>query len=104
MHTKPLAVPKLHSGYSTGFPRSLSNLGQVLIQGQICPVVGTINMNLISVDITDCPRTKKGDEVVLIGEQGDCEISVASFAERTQTFNYETLVRLDNDVPRRVVD
>ena len=91
-------------GYATGFPRSQSNLGQVIIQGKICPVVSTINMNLLSVDITDCPNVKKGDEVILIGEEGDVEISVASFAERTRTFNYETLVRLDQDIPRRVVD
>jgi alanine racemase len=91
-------------GYSSGFPRSQSNLGQVLIQGHVCPVVGTINMNLLSVDVTDCPKVKKGDEAVLIGVQGDCEISVSSFAERTRTFNYETLVRIDQSIPRRIVD
>ncbi|MCA9002864.1 MAG: alanine racemase, partial [Planctomycetes bacterium] len=91
-------------GYSSGFPRSQSNLGQVLIDGKLCPVVGTINMNMLSVDVTDCDPVQRGDEVVLIGNQGDCEISVASFAERTRTFNYETLVRLDGPIPRQVVD
>ena len=46
---------------------------------------------------------KKGDEVVLIGHQEDREISVASFADRTKSFNYETLVRLDESISRQVV-
>ncbi|MEX1025768.1 MAG: alanine racemase [Planctomycetota bacterium] len=90
-------------GYSAGFPRSQSNLGYVLIRGAVCPLVGTINMNLLTVDVTDRPGVKKGDEVVLIGHQEDREISVASFADRTKSFNYETLVRLDESISRRVV-
>jgi len=59
---------------------------------------------MMLVDITETPEVKRGDEVVLIGRQGDQEISVSSFSEMTQHINYETLVRLPADLPRIVVD
>jgi alanine racemase len=57
-------------------------------------------MNLITVDVTDVPETQKGDEVVLIGKQGDLAISVASFSELSNQLNYELLTRLPNKIPR----
>ena len=51
-------------------------------------------------DVTDVPETQKGDEVVLIGKQGDLAISVASFSELSNQLNYELLTRLPNKIPR----
>ncbi|MEZ5975678.1 MAG: alanine racemase C-terminal domain-containing protein [Planctomycetota bacterium] len=73
------------------FPRSQGGRGQVLIGGTSCPVIGTVNMNMLAVDITETEGVQPGDEVVLIGHQGDREISVGAFSERTKAFNYETL-------------
>jgi len=90
-------------GYTHGFGRNLTNAGYVLIQGIRAPVAGLVNMNMLTVDITDIPEAKKGDEVVLIGRQGKQEISVASFGEMSNNLNYELLTRLPNEIPRVVV-
>lgn len=99
--TKIAAVPV---GYAYGFTRNLSNLGRVIVGGKRTSVVGVVNMNMMLIDITETPEVKRGDEVVLIGRQGDQEISVSSFSEMTQHINYETLVRLPADLPRVMVD
>jgi alanine racemase len=67
-------------------------------------VVGTVNMNMMMVDVSGVAGVERGDEVVLIGRQGDQEISVASFGEFSDLLNYELLTRLPEDIPRRVVD
>lgn len=91
-------------GYAHGYSRSLSNQGRVLIRGKQLSVIGTVNMNLILVDLTEAPETQIGDEVVLIGQQEDASISVASFGEFTNQLNYELLTRLPISIPRRIVD
>ncbi|MBU1099299.1 MAG: alanine racemase [Bacteroidetes bacterium] len=91
-------------GYSHGFARSLSNSGHVLIKGQWANVLGSVNMNLIIVGITDIPEAEIGDEVVLIGEQGERVITVHSFTEMTEHINYELLTRLPDNLPRVIVE
>lgn len=91
-------------GYGHGFGRSLSNIGRVLVRGHRVGVIGMVNMNLMIIDITGLDEVKKGDEVILIGKQGDVEISVASFSELSDQVNYETLTRLPLNIPREVVD
>jgi alanine racemase len=91
-------------GYAHGFDRGLSNTGRVLIRGQIARVTGIVNMNAISVDVTDIEGVEKGDEVVLIGHQEDQSISVASFSELSEQLNYGMLTRLPREIPRSVID
>lgn len=91
-------------GYSHGFSRVLSNQGKVLIHGQRHGVIGTVNMNMMSIDVTHLDNVKKGDEVVIIGKQGDMEISVSSFSEYSDQVNYELLTRLPSNIPRIVVE
>lgn len=90
-------------GYAHGFSRSLSNTGLVLINGRRAQVVGIVNMNCIVVDITNIPNVEINDIVTLIGEQGDQELTVASFGELSSQLNYELLTRLPMDIPRFVV-
>jgi alanine racemase len=97
---KIAAVPV---GYAYGYTRSLSNQGRVLIHGQRMSVIGIVNMNMILVDVTNLENVKKGDEVVLIGGQGDLTISVDSFGELSSQLNYELLTRLPHNTPRIVV-
>ncbi len=98
--TKIALVPV---GYSSGYTRSLSNQGKVLINGMRYGVVGTVNMSMLAVDITSNDNIKKGDEVVLIGHQGEQELTVSSFSDFSQLINYELLTRLPQDIPRIVV-
>jgi len=100
--TRRQKVAVVPVGYFHGFTRSLSNVGQVLIHGKRCQVVGTVNMNMMVVDVTDLNGVLKGYEVVIIGKQKKMEISVASFAELTPFLNYEVLVGLPSEIPRRV--
>lgn len=95
--TKIATVPV---GYAHGFSRSLSNQGKVLINGTRVDIVGIVNMNMLIADVTNLSDVKKGDEVVLIGEQNGQSISVASFSDLSSQLNYELLTRLPNDIPR----
>ncbi|MFD0963307.1 alanine racemase [Pseudofulvibacter geojedonensis] len=87
-------------GYSSGYNRLLSNRGKVLINGDRFNVIGTVNMNMMAVDITHNKNIKKGDEVVLIGSQKEKEITVSSFNDSIQLINYELLTRLPKNLPR----
>jgi len=87
-------------GYSHGFSRSLSNQGRVLINGQRVGVVGMVNMNMATVDVTYVDKVKVGDEVIIIGKQGDNYITVSSFGELSEQVNYELLTRLPSRIKR----
>ena len=102
--SKDLKIALVPVGYGNGYSRSLSNVGRVLVGEKRIAVIGRVNMNLIAVDITDVPGTQKGDEVVLIGKQGELEISVASFGDASNQINYELLTRLPDKLPRIIVD
>ncbi len=91
-------------GYGYGFTRNLSNMGHILLHGKRVPVIGLVNMNMIVTDITDVENVKEGDEVVLIGSQEGRSISVSSFADMTNSLNYELLTRLPAHIPRKIVD
>lgn len=88
-------------GYCNGYSRSLSNNGHVLVRGQRAEVIGSVNMNMILCDISSIKgKVNIGDEVVLIGQQGDMEISFTSFADMNNSLNYEILARLPNNIER----
>ena len=100
-HQKAAAVP---IGYAHGFARQLSNRGMVLIRGQRAPVMGVVNMNMMMVDVTDIDHVEKGDEVTIIGGEGENSISVASFSDMSDYLNYEALIRIPSNIPRFVVE
>lgn len=88
-------------GYCNGYSRSLSNNGHVLIKGQRAEVIGSVNMNMVICDISHIEKKVNiGDEVVLIGQQGDMEISFTSFADMNNSLNYEILARLPQNIER----
>lgn len=90
-------------GYSDGYSRQLSNNGHVLVRETRADVIGTVNMNMILVNVTHLPDLRIGEEVVLLGSQGDNEISVASFLEMNNSMNYELLSRLPASIERVLV-
>ena len=87
-------------GYADGFPRALSNRGAGLIKGRRAPIVGNICMDMIVLDVTNIPDIKMGDEVVLIGRQGDEMISAVELAEKIETIPYEILSAIGKRIPR----
>lgn len=102
---RPTTIALIPVGYSHGFSRTLSNQGRVLIRGARLSVIGMVNMNMMAVDVTEnIPAVERGDEVVIIGNQGDLELSVSSFSEYSDQVNYELLTRLPSEIPRLVVD
>jgi alanine racemase len=88
-------------GYADGVPRRLSGTGaSVLIGGRPCPIAGTITMDQLMVDCGPDSPVAIGDEVVLLGRQGDGVITADDWAERTGTISYEILCAIGPRVPR----
>ena len=87
-------------GAADGWSRILSGKVSVLIRGQRCPVLGTICMDQMMVDVTSLNHVELGDEVVLIGRQGELEITLQEIAELRGTIPYEVPVGLSRRVPR----
>jgi alanine racemase len=87
-------------GYADGYPWSLSNKSWVLICGKRAPVVGKICMDALMVDVTDIPGVKTGDEVILLGKQGDEIITVEQLAKLAGSFSYEFVSTLSERLPR----
>jgi alanine racemase len=88
---RPSRIAVLPVGYTHGFPRHLSGVGHVLIQGKQAPIIGKICMDMMMVDVTDIPSPGIGEEVVLLGKQGNLEITAEDYAEWLQSIPYEVL-------------
>lgn len=100
---RPTLLAVLPVGYADGYGRALSNRARVLAAGRPVPVVGRVCMNMMMVDVTDVPGAAVGDEVVLLGRQGDASVTAEELAELSGTINYEFLSRLSPAIPRIVV-
>ena len=87
-------------GYGDGYPRSLSNKGYVLIHGQKAPVRGRICMDQFMVDVTEIDNVKTGDPVILLGCDGDAQITMEELGELSGRFNYEFACDLGKRIPR----
>ena len=92
-------IATLPVGYADGYDRLLSNNADVLVCGRRAPVVGRVSMDLVTVDVTDV-NAAVGDEVVLLGRQGDEFVSADELARRTNTISYEVFCRVSARVPR----
>lgn len=83
-------IASLPVGFGEGYPRSLFNKGIVLIKGYRCPVVGRVSLNITTVDITDIPEPVTwGDEAVLVGTQGNEEITFEELADKFSSVHTE---------------
>ncbi len=87
-------------GYADGFLRGLSDHGAVLIHGNRYPLAGTVTMDQIVVDLGD-DSVAIGDEVVVLGSQGNAEITADEWADRLGTINYEIVCGFGPRLPRR---
>ncbi|MBN1956167.1 MAG: alanine racemase, partial [Anaerolineae bacterium] len=95
-------IAVLPVGYADGFRRAPYHWGEVLVRGRRAPIVGRVCMDYTMVDVTAIPGVRAGDEVVLIGRQGNDEITVEEVAARLGTINYEVVSQILARVPRLV--
>jgi alanine racemase len=101
---EPSLVATLPVGYGDGLMRMLSNGLEVLVHGTRCPQVGRITMDQTLVDVTALRgRVALGDPVVLLGRQGDEEVSAEEIAARLGTISYEIVTAISRRVPRVAV-
>ncbi|MDO5101031.1 MAG: alanine racemase [Eubacteriales bacterium] len=95
-----MRIATIPIGYGDGYPRALSNVGFVLIQGQRCPIIGRICMDQFMVDISSLAQAKLFEPVVLLGEQeADC-LSLEEITALYNGFDYEFLCDINLRVPR----
>jgi len=87
-------------GYADGVSRGLSNKGYALLGGRRCPIVGRVTMDMLALDATSAPQSRVGDDVVLIGRQGEDRITANEIAAALGTIPYEITTALSNRVPR----
>ena len=100
---RPTRLGILPVGYFDGYDRQLSSRAQVLVGGHRAPVAGRVAMNLIAVDLTDAPGAARGDEVVLLGAQGQQRVTADELAALAGTIHYEITTRIAERLPRIAV-
>ena len=98
--TRPTVVMTVPVGYADGYRRGISGKGCVLVRGRRAPILGRVCMDQLMVDVTDIPGAQVGDEVVLLGRQGDACIDADEMASWLDTISYEVLCSPSKRVPR----
>lgn len=97
---KKMRVATIPVGYGDGYPRGLSNKGYVLVHGRKAPILGRICMDQFMVSVDDIPQAQEGDEVTLIGTDGDMHITMEELGGLSGRFNYELACDLGKRIPR----
>lgn len=98
--TKETVVATVPAGYADGYRRSLSNRFYVLIRGQKAPILGRVCMDQMMVDVSHIPNVIPGDNVTLVGRDGEERITVEQIAKETDSFNYEFICGISRRTPR----
>ena len=99
----PTRVATISAGYADGLPLALTNRGHVFIGGKRCRIVGRISMDYTTVDVSDVPGVKAGDEVILFGRVGDDAITPDDWAAMKGTHAYDIICSLGTRVERVLV-
>ena len=90
-------------GYADGYPRNMSGQAHMLVRGHRCRVVGNITMDVSMLDVTDLPGVRPGEEVTLLGRQGQECIGLHEMAAWSGTLTYEVTCGISKRVPRKTV-
>jgi alanine racemase len=96
---RPSVIATLPIGYADGYPRHVRG-AEVLVRGRRAPIVGAVCMDMMMIDVTDVPGAGMGDEVTLMGRDGEQQIAVDDVAAWAGTINYEVLCGISKRVPR----
>lgn len=97
---KKMRVATIPVGYGDGYPRGLSSKGHVLIRGRKAPILGRVCMDQFMVSVEDIPEASEGDEVTLIGTDGELQITMEELGAISGRFNYELSCDLGKRIPR----
>lgn len=97
---KKMKVATIPVGYGDGYPRSLSNCGDVLIRGKRAKILGRVCMDQFMVDVTEIPEVAFMDQVTLVGRDGQEHISVEELSQLSGRFPYEFVCCLSKRIPR----
>ena len=100
----PARIAVLAAGYADGVSHRLSNKGKVIAGGQFAPIVGTVSMDLTTIDITGCPKLAPGDVVTLLGREGDVVLDAQQIARTAGTISYNVLCGISARVERVYLD
>jgi alanine racemase len=102
--SRPSRIAAVPVGYADGYNRLLTNCGEVLIHGRRAPVAGTVCMDWTLVDVTDLPDVQVGDQVTLLGRDGDACITAEEWAGKVGSITYEVFCQISKRVPRVYVN
>jgi alanine racemase len=98
---RKMKVATVSAGYADGYPWHLANRdAAVLVRGRRCPVLGRITMDLMMIDVSKIDHVQVGEEVFLMGRDGNEEISCAELAKRAGTIPWEITTRIGARVQR----
>lgn len=97
---KNMKIGTVAIGYADGYKRAISNIGEVLVGGKRAKILGNITMDQFMIDITEIENVKIDDDVVLIGKQGEEEITVYEMAKWSNTISYEIITSISKRVVR----
>ena len=97
---KDMQLATIPVGYADGYSRQLSGKGWVLIHGKKAPICGRVCMDQFMVDVTEIPGVKTGDEVTLLGKDGQERIDIDTLGDLSGRFSYEFLCQISSRVPR----
>ena len=96
---RPRKIAVVPAGYADGLDLRLAGRGHVLVRGRRAPIVGSVCMDAIMIDVTDTPA-ETGDEVVILGRQGDGVLDVRELAATVGTIPWEVLCRVGTRIER----
>ena len=97
---RPTRIATIPVGYGDGYGVILSNQGEALIRGMRAPIVGRVSMDMCTLDVTHIPQCTVSDEVVLLGRQGEEQITAGEIAAKAHTHSYEIVCTLGKRAPR----
>jgi alanine racemase len=98
--TKPTRMAVLAAGYADGYPHRLGNMGQVIVNGRLAPLMGAVSMDLLTVDVTGCGPVEEGSAVTLLGREGDAIMDAQTMAGLVGTIPYAILCGIGSRVER----
>jgi alanine racemase len=101
---RPMRIGVLAVGYADGLPHRLSNKGRILASGAPAAIVGTVSMDLTTIDLGNAPSLKPGDEVTILGQEGDTRLDAQQIARLAGTISYNILCGIGARVKRVYVE
>jgi len=101
---RPMRIGVLAVGYADGLPHRLSNKGKIIADGKLAAILGTVSMDLTTIDLSHTQSLKPGDEVTILGQEGDAKLDAQQIARLAGTISYNVLCSISARVRRVYVD